>query len=161
MIIPEVFLQEAGEAFIPHLFNVLKAYTSIKVNFELCAEYFLVKKSLECVEVKSLQSKMEAFTVNSDIHELYKEHVLKINSRMEDFQEKDSGWAKTHIFRLEMNVNKYKPIKGSSHIALPKSLASKKAIVNVKNNDEYCVKRTVIAAIMGKEKNAKDVHHMM
>lgn len=132
MIIPEVFLQEAGEAFIPHLFNVLEAYTSIKVNFELCAEYFLVKKDIECVEVKSLQSK-----------------------------EKDSGWAKTHIFRLEMNVNKYKPIKGSSHIALPKSLASKKAIVNVKNNDEYCVKRTVMAAIMGKEKNAKDVHYMM
>lgn len=155
LIMPEDFLREAGEAFRPQLFGLLEAYTSIKVNFELFAEYVLVQKDIECMEVKSFESQMEIFTVNSDTNELYKEHVKKIISRIENLQENYNGWALTHIIRLEMNVNEYKTIRGCSYIELPKSLAYKRAIVNVKNNDEYCFKWTVIAAIEGKNAHSE------
>ena len=38
-----------------------------------------------------------------------------------------------------MNTAKYEPLKDSSYIPLPKPVASKKAIINEKNNDDKCL----------------------
>eukprot|EP01043_Picozoa_sp_COSAG02_P047182 COSAG02_NODE_4495_length_5293_cov_112.986138_1_plen_64_part_00 len=47
-----------------------------------------------------------------------------------------SGWVFERVSTLEVHMAKYKPLKGSSYLELPKPLALKKAIVNVKNSDE-------------------------
>jgi len=74
---------------------------------------------------------------------------------MEEFQERDSGWTLLHLTRLEMNINQYSPLRGSSYIKLPSCLEGKKAIINVKNtDDEYCFKWSLIAALSKLNKNA-------
>ena len=49
---------------------------------------------------------------------------------------------------MDIHLNKYEPLSGSSYISLPKVLQSKKAIVNVKNEeDNECFKWSITTAI--------------
>lgn len=48
---------------------------------------------------------------------------------------------------LEVNINKYNPLYGSSYICLPKSIQNKKAIINVENNDQACFFWSILSAI--------------
>ena len=51
---------------------------------------------------------------------------------------------------------KYKPLRGSSYIKLPKKILDKKATINIQNNDKECFKLSVLAALHHKE---IDIHH--
>jgi len=109
----------------------------------------------KCIEIKSFQSKMAIINAYSNIENEYKEHTEKILVRMEEFQDRDSGWTLLHLIRLEMNINQYSHFRGSSYIKLPSYLEAKKAIIKVKNiNDEYCFKWSLIAALSNLNKNA-------
>jgi len=89
---------------------------------------------------------MTIISAYSNIENEYKEHMENILARME---ERDSGWTLLHLIRLEMNINQYSPLRGSSYIKLPSCLEAKKAIINVKNtDDEYCFKWSLIAALI-------------
>jgi len=41
VIYPTQFMEEAGEAFLPHLYPLLESYSSVKINFELFGEFAL------------------------------------------------------------------------------------------------------------------------
>ncbi|CAG2215399.1 LRP1B [Mytilus edulis] len=69
---------------------------------------------------------------SSDLDEEIAQMEDKIKESMEAFNAKGSGWTFGHIEKLEIQLNEHKPLKGSSYIPLPKKLAAKKAIVNVK-----------------------------
>jgi hypothetical protein len=51
------------------------------------------------------------------------------------------------VIHLDIHIDKYHPIKGSSYIPLPKNLADKKAIINMENKDNECFKWSVTAAV--------------
>jgi hypothetical protein len=49
---------------------------------------------------------------------------------------------------MRVNINKYNPLRASSYIKLPEVLANKKAIINVKNeNDNKCFLWSILAAL--------------
>lgn len=48
---------------------------------------------------------------------------------------------------MEVNINKYNPLRASSYIKLPGPLLLKKAIVNVQNDDNNCFAWALISAI--------------
>jgi hypothetical protein len=48
-------------------------------------------------------------------------------------------------------------LNGSSHIPLPKFIADKKAVINMKNEDDQCLKWCVTRALNPVEKNAERV----
>ena len=56
------------------------------------------------------------------------------------FQGGQSGWRFRSIVSLNVFTAEYKPLKGSSYIPLPSCLSSKKAIINVQNEDDQCFK---------------------
>ena len=58
-----------------------------------------------------------------------------------------AGWALEKILYLEVNINEYKPMGGSSYIKLPKFIESKGAVVNVHNQDECCFAWAIISAL--------------
>jgi hypothetical protein len=57
---------------------------------------------------------------------------------METFEIRGSQWVLSRIVKVELKINKYNPLRGNSYIPLPKILANKKAIINIKNNDNKC-----------------------
>ena len=58
---------------------------------------------------------------------------------------------------LDLHTVKYEPLDGSSYIPLPSFLAAKKAIVNLKNDDDDCVKRAITRALNPVEKNSERI----
>ncbi|XP_075163030.1 uncharacterized protein LOC142235654 [Haematobia irritans] len=71
---------------------------------------------------------------------------------MYEFQERDSGWALSKIYGLEINVNRVNLTKGASYISTPIPLRLKNACINIKNSDVYCFKWCLVAAVGGTPK---------
>lgn len=57
----------------------------------------------------------------------YAETSSEIVKNCEEFQERDSGWALEKIEFIEININKYTPLKASSYLPLPMWIQHKKA----------------------------------
>ncbi|XP_046749932.1 uncharacterized protein LOC124413417 [Diprion similis] len=86
----------------------------------------------------------------TDINEWFIENVTnRLLTKVEDFQEKDSGWSLLEIINLAVNINKYTPLRGGlyTYTPLPKHIRDTKAVVNIRNNDSYCFLWSVTAAL--------------
>ena len=71
------------------------------------------------------------------------DRVLQFHAR---FIRKESGFVLTEIIKCHLFILKYNPL-GSAYVPLPKFLANKKAIVNVRNSDNRCFGYAVLSAI--------------
>ncbi|XP_076671972.1 uncharacterized protein LOC143370803 [Andrena cerasifolii] len=84
----------------------------------------------------------------SDLQEWYQRCVIEPTlASLEEFQERDSGWALTRILNLTANVNKYNPLRTGCHHKLPRKLSLKKATISVQSPDNACFAWAVVAAL--------------
>ena len=70
-----------------------------------------------------------------------------IDTEMEEFQERESGWSLRSILNLDINIYKYNPMTGRSYIDLPDFIKRKHACVNGKNTDDKCFKWAILSAL--------------
>lgn len=144
------FFHDKKENVLKLLQESLQKHKVIKFNLELRAEY--VKKindednEAEIGQI-SHRSPMMLATREHDFEDLVNEQLDLINTKMASFQERDSGWALLRILALDINVNQAALLKGSSYIKTPYKLALKKACLNIRNNDNYCFKWCLVAAV--------------
>ena len=73
-----------------------------------------------------------------------KETVLESLAK---FQIQGSNWRFHSVLSLDLHTVKYEPLGGSSYILLPAVLATKKAIINLKNKDDECFKLAITQAL--------------
>ena len=66
---------------------------------------------------------------------------------LEEFQERDSGWALSRILNLIVNVNKYNPMHAGCWVELPREIMLRKAVINVRSIDNACFAWSVVAAL--------------
>jgi len=71
---------------------------------------------------------------DSDLENIFHEHTMEITLKTQQFQERDRGWSLIKLIRLEMNVNHYTPMAGSSFIII--HLLTIKVLVNVCNEND-------------------------
>jgi len=97
---------------------------------------------------KSIATRNFELFRSSDLQEWYESRVVEpILTSLEEFQERDSGWALSRILNLIINVNKYNPLHAGCHIELPREIKLKKAVVNVQSMDNACFAWSVVAAL--------------
>lgn len=123
----------------------LKIHTNVKVNFELFSMFFMFKN--DSTDMKSFGTKNFSIHKNYKFDKIFSKVENILTKKMEEFQERDSGWTFLHNSHLEININKYQPLNGSKFITLPKCIQNKKACLNIRNNDEYCFLWSVTAAL--------------
>lgn len=133
----------------------LKEHTCVKVNFEYFALFALVKN--DCNEMKSFNTKNFTIYQNNDFDSIMCQVKNLISKKMDEFQDRDSGWTFLNNSHLEINVNKYQPLSGSRYIALPGPIRSKRACINIHNNDDYCFLWSVTAALYPAEAHPERV----
>ena len=93
-------------------------------------------------------SNVERILEETDLGEIYDKMTEKCLGKISKFQNKGSGWQFDEVEFFDMNVDPFKPLRGSSYFPLPKKVAAKKAIINVKNeNDNECFKWAVTSAV--------------
>ena len=84
---------------------------------------------------------------------MYEQHVIQpILVSLEEFQERDSGWALLRISNLTINVNKLNPLRAGCHIEVPREIATKRAVISVRTTDNACFTWSVVAALYPAEK---------
>ena len=79
--------------------------------------------------------------------------VERILEKIATFLATDSEIRFHSVIELGLHTASYKPLRGETWISLPKELAVKKAIINVKNKDNKCFLWCVLRAL-----NPKDDH---
>ena len=93
-------------------------------------------------------------TDEDDIHIIMTERILE---KMATFQSMGSGWRLYSIDKLELHTVRYNPARGETWLPLPKELANKKAIINMKNTDHKCFLWCVLRALNLCEKDPQRI----
>ena len=86
----------------------------------------------------------------TDISELYDEMVYEIKEQIHKVEGEASGWIFVKVIKMVLHTTKWEPIYGSSYIPLDPYLANKKAIINMKNEDDKCFMWCVLRALYPK-----------
>ncbi|KAG1651863.1 hypothetical protein GQR58_026696 [Nymphon striatum] len=95
----------------------------------------------------AFHSKVEVNLKSTDVNDLYNKKVDNVLESLATFQTRGSNWVFRSIINLDIHTVAYEPLKGNSYIPLPTELEMKKAIINMKNNDDECFKWCVIRAM--------------
>ena len=91
-------------------------------------------------EEVSFNSFQESIYESTDLEEEYERMTTKILESFATYLKNGSGYVLKRVVRLDMTFSRLKPLRGSSYISLPKRISRKNALINVKNEDDYCFK---------------------
>ncbi|KAB0795158.1 hypothetical protein PPYR_11997, partial [Photinus pyralis] len=120
----------------------------LKVNVALVCS-FINPQNLD-VTLKTFATKNLIIDGGTDLRECYVNEVIdRLQNKLSLYQEEGSGFALQEIHNLKVNINKYVPIRGgiSTFIKTPEFIARKHAVINVKNNDEFCFLWAIVSAL--------------
>ena len=140
--------------FINHIrHNVIKFLSERKKPFQM--KFIFTCKFQKGVSEEEMtyssgyfHTNVERIMEGTDLDELYERMTKECLEKIEKFQNKGSGWQFASVESFDINVDPFKPLRGTSYFPLPKKLAAKKAIINVKNEqDNECFKWAVTSAV--------------
>ena len=149
---PTLFLEIAK----PFVINIMASNRNIKAKLYLNC---LMKRTdpdgftiIRKFAFHSIGQKI--ITESTDPHETYGEMVDEIEEEIQKVEQAEgSGWIFLEVENLKLYTDIWDPINGSSYIDLPKELKNRKAIINMKNEDDKCFMWSVLRAL-----NPKDDH---
>ena len=154
---PTVFLQVAK----PHIINIMNTNPNIKARLYLnCKMSRSDRDGLTLIKRFSFHSVgYKIITEATDLHEIYNEMRDEIEEEIQKVdQAEGSGWVFLEVENLTLHTDIWDPIKASSYIDLPEELKNKKALINMKNeNDHKCFLWCVLRALNPKDKNAERI----
>ena len=104
----------------------------------------------------------------SKVHAIYdnaNEDYADMRDRMlENFykwQRNGSGWRLHSVDRLDIYITKFDPVIGKSYTPFPKCVVSKKAVINMENNDDQCFKWSITRALHPVERDAGQISKIL
>ncbi|XP_070153659.1 uncharacterized protein [Polyergus mexicanus] len=149
---PSRFLEDARDTVLDRVRDAINEYNSVKVNTAFIGEFVSGDK----IDIKTITTKNYPLLPLSDLQEWYGKRVIDATlASLEEFQERDSGWALSRILNLTVNVNKYNSMHAGCHVQIPREIALKKAVVNVRSADNACFAWAIVAALYPVEKNTE------
>ena len=132
--------------------KVMKENTQTKVK--LIFKCFMEKDKEIIIKDFAFHYKIEVNLAGTNENELYEIMTETIKEKIATLKSADgSGWRLHSIIKLELHTVEWIPLRGSSYIELPKELKDKKAIINMKNDDDKCFIWCVLRALCPVKKN--------
>ena len=92
-------------------------------------------------------SSIEVNLDGTDEKDLYNTMIERTLEKIATFLATESEIRFHSITRLQLHTVSYKPLRGETWVSLPKELADKKAIINMKNKDNKCFLWCVLRAL--------------
>ena len=93
------------------------------------------------------QPKSMVILTEEDIERFLGDAYAQLDKHVDKFTNDGSGLILDSVMSLSVNIAKFALPKGSSYIELPKYLKDKKAITNVKNEENKCLKWALLSAL--------------
>ena len=149
-----VFLSDAK----PSITNVLDTNRGIKaILYLICIMYRQTNAGVSKQEF-AFHSAIKLILENTDDDEVYNEMADEIEASIQKVENAEgSGWVLDKIKNLTLHTAKWDPLNAGSYIDLPANLKNKKAIINMKNQDNECFKWCVLRALNPKNNHPERV----
>ena len=138
------------------LLNSKQPITNLMINTRQTKVKLILSCMMEKVDLKSgeviakeaaFHSKTEINLERTNSSELFSKMKETVLESLAKFQSQGSNWRFRSVLSLDLHTVKCEPLGGSSYIPLPAFLAAKKAIMNLKNEDDECLKWAITRAI--------------
>ena len=141
----------------PAILNIFNSNRNIKTMLYLhCLMQNL--ESTTPVEFAFHSKDLKLVLEGTDISELYNEMADEIEEEIQKVENSEgSGYTFVKVIKLVLHTTRWEPLYGSSYMPLDPYLANKKAIINMKNEDDKCFMWCVLRALYPKDKNAERI----
>src|SRR5277367_5167677 len=133
--------------------SALGQHRGLKVNL---ASYVTLE-NLEKDRELGLHLKNVEIYQETNLDEFWDSEVVKLGARLEAAEVEGSGFSLKQINSLQININKYSPLKACSYLELPEYITNKQAVINVKNEDTQCFKWAILSALYPAKSNQNKV----
>ena len=144
------FFQKTKNRFIDVCSNEVQALRSVKVQFGLLVSFYIDRNG-EVERMEHYFNRMQPIVLNEHsmdtLNHTLNQFVDEVRGDIEAWSERGSGWVVDEILEAFINVAQYQPLKGGSYMPLPEKLKNKKAILNIQNRDNKCLRWVVRAAL--------------
>ena len=155
---PLIQLQNTRLLIKNNLLKILKEMKGIKFN-EVLKITFEKQKGDELIEEKPyFNTKKQTLTNEVEITNFLETTQQQIVNKIEQWISKGSAWIIKSVDGHFINVVRYRPLRGSSYIPLPKELQNPaKGIINIKNNDDECFRWCHIRHLLPQNKDPQRI----
>ncbi|KAG8229765.1 hypothetical protein J437_LFUL005846 [Ladona fulva] len=140
-------IQSDKEQLIAKIIEQTNVNSAIKFNLVLICKF---KKGENEELDTSIKTKNRRVLLIDQTDEIIDESFSKLIKEKSEFQAKGSGWALSEVIGLELRINKFQPLRGSTFIELPEKIKNTKSVINVRKNDAYCFKYSIWAKNIGR-----------
>ena len=124
----------------------MERHQGIKWYMALTAEYSRLNLDGEQITTEQVfRSDTDAVLNDHDITNTLASAMQEIYRRSQEFQAEGSGWALERVILLTLHTVAYQPLMGNSYIKLPDYIMKKKAVLNIKNQDDKCILWSILA----------------
>ena len=121
--------------------------TKVKLILSCMMKRVDIKSGEVIAKVAEFHSKTEVNLESTNSNELFSTTKETALDSLTKFQSQGLNWRCRSVLNLNLHTVMYEPLGASSYIPLPKFLAAKKAIINLKNEDDECFKWAITQAL--------------
>ena len=148
---PEKFLEHAK----PPIINIFNSNRNIKTILYL---HVLMSQGERIQEFAFHSKGLKLILEGTDENEIYDEMVEEILEEIDMARDAEgSGWRFEKVEKLVLHTTRWEPVNAGSYIELPQELKNRKAIINMKNQDDKCFMWCVLRALNPKDKNTERI----
>lgn len=156
------FFDDSYNLFETRVSQIIETHYIVKVGCCFSAVFKKVEITNEGEKIKYqnlyLHTRAEIVDFETNLKSFYEESIVGyVMEKIDDVELRGSGFKLDEIKELNIQVSKFDPFGGASFIELPEHLEKKRAIINVRNNDNQCFKYAVLSALYPAAKNAQRV----
>ena len=148
---PREFMQMARRDIL----KLMRENRQTRVRMILNCE--MTRKELFSESTQILNTFFHSETVENlegtDESAVYDRSIQTIEERIQNFNQRGSNWRFQRVLSLDVHFTDFQPLRGSTFLPLPSKISTKKAVINMKNNDDQCFKWSVTRAL-----NPVDIH---
>ena len=144
------FFQKTKTSFINISTNEVETLKSVKIQFSLSIKFYVIRdEKVEETEHHFNRMRPVIFNENNidTLNYVLNQFVDEVKGEIEAWPERGSGWIMDKILVAYINVAQYRPLRGGSFMPLPPKLKNKKAILNIQNRDNECLRWAIRAAL--------------
>ena len=147
---PVQIFQKAKNSFINVCTKEVETMKSVKIQFSLLVRFYMIRDE-KVDQMDHYFDRMRPVILNEHnidmLKPLLNQFIDEVKGEIEAWSERGSGWIMDKILEAFINVAKYQPMHGGSFMVLPTKLKNKRAILNIQNRDNQCLRWALRAAL--------------
>ena len=130
------------DKLIELLNSLQREFKAFKVQFMINA---LFSNTMGVCRLYNFKTTMTIVLKNTDLDDFLNAAFEKLELELEELSMKGSGFIVSRFIDFCTYVNKFEPPSAGKYFPLPKKIADKKAIISVRNPDEFCFKYAMLS----------------